>query len=389
MKTKTFDEYIKLAKEIHGDKYKYNQISKINNYLCLEIECINHGKFQKRISNHIIKKQGCPLCSKPQKLTNEMFIKKAIEIHQNKYDYSKVEYINGKNKICIICKIHGEFEQLPTNHLKGQNCPDCAGKKVTQNIFIKRSIDYHKNKYDYSLVKFKNMTEPVKIICKVHGIFEQLPRYHLDSNGCYKCSGITRNTEDFINNSKLIHNDLYNYSKVNYENTRKQVIIICKIHGEFKQTPNDHLNSYGCAKCSKSNYSKKCIEWLENIMKKDNIFIQHAKNIGEKKIKINNKLFKLDGYCEKTNTVYEFYGDIWHGNPLKYNENDINPINKKNMVNYIMIQLKEKNYLKLIIIMLLLFGKMNIIKNTKQFPLFFIILFNSFLSSTFLYFSYL
>ena len=76
-------------------------------------------------------------------------------------------------------------------------------------------------------------------------------------------------------------------------------------------------------------YSKIAILWLENIEKTDGKFIQHAGNIGEKKIKINNKLFKVDGYCENTNTIYEFYGDFWHGNPKIYDEKETHPLNKK------------------------------------------------------------
>ena len=68
---------------------------------------------------------------------------------------------------------------------------------------------------------------------------------------------------------------------------------------------------------------------MDEISKKENIFIQHIGNIGEKIIKINNKIFKLDGYCEKTNTIYEFLGDFWHGNPKIFNSNDINPVIKK------------------------------------------------------------
>jgi len=325
---KTFDDYVKKSKEIHSDKYEYISLKKIENVNFLEIKCFIHGIFEKKISNHINNKQGCPNCTKINKLTNDIFINRAKEKHGNKYNYSNVEYINGMNKVKIICSTHGIFEQLPQNHLNGQECPECACKKVTTKSFIERSIKLHGDKYDYSQVLFKVMTEPVKIICKIHGLFEQQPRYHLDSNGCYKCSGITKNTDDFIINSKLIHNDLFDYSKVKYESTRKQVIIICKTHGEFKQTPNDHLSGYGCLKCGKGNYSKISIKWLEEIMKKENIFIQHAMNIGEKVIIINNKKYKVDGYCEKTNTVYEFDGDIFHGNPNKYNKNDINPITK-------------------------------------------------------------
>lgn len=326
----TFEDYVKKAKLIHGDKYEYTELIKINKYSHLKIICKIHGEFIKRTGNHIVKKQGCSLCTKPAKLTTEMFIEKANNIHNNKYDYSESIYINGKNKIKIKCIQHGIFEQLPTNHLNGQNCPECqTNKKVTKEDFIKRSIKIHGNKYDYTNINFTIMTNPIEIICKNHGVFTQLPVYHVNGNGCYKCHGLTKTTEDFINKANKIHKNLYNYSKVKYENARKKILIICKQHGDFKQSPNDHLSGNGCTKCNKGNYSKVCIKWLDEISKKENIFIQHIGNTGEKILKINNKIFKLDGYCEKTNTIYEFLGDFWHGNPKIFNSNDINPVIKK------------------------------------------------------------
>jgi hypothetical protein len=122
---------------------------------------------------------------------------------------------------------------------------------------------------------------------------------------------------------------LYDYSKVEYKSAREKIIISCKTHDNFLQTPNDHLNGCGCQKCGLGNYSKICIEWLEKIMKNENIFIQHANNRGEVIIKINKKLLKFDGFCKETNTVYEFMGDFFHGNPKLYNQNDINPLSKK------------------------------------------------------------
>ncbi len=136
---------------------------------------------KKKISNHIHKKQGYPKCSfenssKIQRNTKETFINKAISIHCNKYDYSLVEYINTNTKVKILCKIHGEFEQLPINHYK-QNYPNCCkNAKITNDKFIERSKKIHGDKYDYSNVEYIHISKPVKIICKVHGEFEQTPR---------------------------------------------------------------------------------------------------------------------------------------------------------------------------------------------------------------------
>jgi len=136
-------------------------------------------------------------------------------------------------------------------------------------------------------------------------------------------------TEDFIKKANERHNNLYEYTKVDYDKSRKKVIIICKKHCEFEQTPNDHLNGCGCSKCETPSYSKVSLRWLSQIEKSLGYSIQHAGNKGEKKVRINNKLIKFDGYDDKTNTVYEFYGTIYHGDPRILNSKDINPINKK------------------------------------------------------------
>ena len=120
---------------------------------------------------------------------------------------------------------------------------------------------------------FKLLLQKVIITCKIHGDFIQRANDHLCGNGCYKCIGKIKNTNDFIEKANKRHNNLYDYSKVEYKNARNKIVIICKIHGEFKQSPTDHLNGCGCQKCGLGCFSKICIEWLESIIKKESIFI--------------------------------------------------------------------------------------------------------------------
>jgi hypothetical protein len=318
------------ANIIFNNKYKYIELLEKNNIKYLKIECNIHGFFEKSIYNHIKKSQGCSLCSKPSKLTKEMFIEKSNKIHGKTYDYSETKYIHGKEKIKIKCNKHGIFEMLPINHLKGQKCPTCSGRnKVTNELFIEKAKKIHGDKYDYSQIEYINTQTNIKIICKEHGEFIQMPLNHLKGNQCYRCSGIVKTTEDFINKAKKVHDNLYDYSKSIYNGTRKNIIIICEEHGEFIQKPNDHLSGNGCQKCCSMGFSKIAIEWLDGIMKKENIFIQHAGNIGEKEIILNYKRIKFDGYCEKTNSVYEFHGDYFHGNPKMYKKDDMNLLSKK------------------------------------------------------------
>jgi len=300
--------------------------------------------FLKKVFITILKKrQGCSLCSKPSKLTKEMFIEKSNKIHGKTYDYSETEYIHGKEKIKIKCNKHGIFEMLPINHLKGQKCPTCSGRnKVTNELFIEKAKKIHGDKYDYSQIEYVNAQTKIKIICREHGEFIQMPLNHLKGNQCYRCSGIVKTTEDFIYKANKVHNNLYDYSKTNYKTTRSKIIIICKSHGEFTQSPNDHLNGNGCQKCCSMGFSKIAIEWLDSIIKKENIFIQHALNIGEFTI----DKYKIDGYCKETNTCYEFNGSYYHGEPRLYDDNVVNNLVNKTMKELYDDTIKRENYIK-------------------------------------------
>lgn len=122
------------------------------------------------------------------------FIEKARRAHGDRYDYSKVEYKNNKTKVCIICAEHGEFWQTPNAHLKGNKCPKCAVidrsnlRRKGGDAFINEARIMHGDMYDYSNVDYKNVNTKVCIICPEHGEFWQTPKLHLSGCGCPKCS---------------------------------------------------------------------------------------------------------------------------------------------------------------------------------------------------------
>lgn len=164
----------------------------------IAIRCPDHGVFWQLPSNHLAG-QGCPLCrgiliGNLSRKGKDEFIKAACSLHQDKYDYSDVVYKNNKTKISIKCPQHGTFFQSPEAHLSGQWCPLCAidvissknRKSVDQ--FISEANEIHRNKYDYSLVVYKNNHVKVKIICPLHGIFYQTALNHLLGHGCPYCS---------------------------------------------------------------------------------------------------------------------------------------------------------------------------------------------------------
>jgi hypothetical protein len=201
------------------------------------------------------------------KKTTQEFIKEAMNIHGDKYDYSLVDYKTAKDKVKIICNIHGLFEQTPDSHInKKSNCQKCSGnKKLTTEEFILKAKLIHGNKYDYSLVDYVNDSNKVNIICLEHGIFIAKAGNHLRGDRCSMCTNNKKlTTEEFINKAKLIHGNKYNYSLVNYTNQSKKITIICDKHGEFKQNPNNHLNNNGCPICKESKGEKEIRNYLEN-----------------------------------------------------------------------------------------------------------------------------
>ena len=253
------EKFIEISNEVHGNKYDYTKSNFIDRLSRITIICPEHGEFEQCPSQHA-KGYGCPKCGIKSLFDDkETFIKKAIKIHGNKYDYSKVDYVGNKINIIVICQKHGEFKQRPRHHLLGYGCPTCLiedNKNSKMKKFIDDSIKIHGNKYDYSKVDYNNSSSNVIIVCPEHGEFEQQPRIHIGGGGCNKCnlSKMTKSKAKFIDDSIKIHGNKYDYSKVNYINNKKHIVIICPIHGEFTQEPNSHLKGYGCKKCSNDKY---------------------------------------------------------------------------------------------------------------------------------------
>jgi predicted RNA-binding Zn-ribbon protein involved in translation (DUF1610 family) len=233
---------------------------------------------------------------------NNLFIKKAKQIHGKKYDYSLVNYINNRIKIKIICPVHGEFEQIPRDHLSKKGCIKCGLNFKSKDDFVNKAIEIHKDKYDYSKVDYKTSKIKVKLICKKHGEFEQRPNDHLKGYGCPKCGFNLLSKNDFANKSSEIHNDKYDYSKVDYQNNKIKTKIICPVHGEFEQTPVNHLRGNGCPKCGAEIVISKAHQEIIDLIEEDKIINDRET------IKPN----ELDIYIPSKNIAIEFNGLYWH-----------------------------------------------------------------------------
>lgn len=327
----TTDIFIERATAIHGDKYDYSLTEYFGRKTKLLVICRVHGAFYIRPDRHLYG-GGCVKCiivrrTKPF----DIFLGQCYEVHGDRYDYSMSEYIGTNDKITIICRLHGKFFQTPYEHLRGRGCRKCGTAISSASIrkdtayFIDTCSKVHNNKYDYSKSIYTGMNEKISIICPIHGIFNQLAHAHCLGRGCAKCgimnSRPNRMTIDgFLEKAQNVHGNKYDYSLVSYQSYNDKVVIICRKHGEFNQRPSIHLTGAGCPKCSKI-ISKLEIEWLD--------YIGVPEEYRQQKRKINGKLYKMYACIDDTKTVYEFYGDFWHGNPGIFDPNDENGANHK------------------------------------------------------------
>lgn len=197
MRKSTIEEFIEKAKLIHGVKYDYSKVKYIGTNSKVVIICPNHGDFEQTPHNHLAD-QGCAACGSIKtgskiKSNTKDFIIKALEIHRDKYDYSKVNYTHSQEKVIIICPTHGEFTQQPTEHLRGRGYNKCGSlvaaesTKKSNEIFIQECINTHGYKYDYSKSIYVNAVTKVLIICPEHGEFYQRPSSHTEGQSCPAC----------------------------------------------------------------------------------------------------------------------------------------------------------------------------------------------------------
>lgn len=179
------------------------------------------------------------------------------KVHGSRYTYDNMYYINAHIKIKITCKDHGDFSQLPANHIKGHGCPKCKAKDSRRDqaeIFVQFN-KVHNNKYDYSDSEYTGMANKININCPDHGIFEQKAQNHLSGNGCKQCF-LKEKEEQRIAKAEyvfklcsFIHAERYDYSKTEYQRDDYKFTAVCKEHGEFEIVPRSHMLGMMCPTC--------------------------------------------------------------------------------------------------------------------------------------------
>ena len=332
-KIKSNDVFLLQARNTHGDAYEYLD-PYINSQTPIRTRCKKHDYiFTQNPSSHL-QRRGCPICGREiveasTRLTLEEFIRRSNIVHNNKYDYTPSEYIDGKTKTTIICPIHGPFEQKPSNHLAGHGCPKCAPNyPYSREDFIELASKTHNYKYDYSEVEWVNMLTDVTIICSIHGRYIQKPYHHVRGVGCPKCGIVTcheklmLSNEEFISRSIKTHGYRFDYSKSNYNNSQTKVCIICHEkdangieHGEFWQTPANHISGQGCPRCNESKGERTVALWLDS----HNIRYERQFIVTSEQVLFGRNRFAIDFYLPNYNTFIEFHGkqhyervEAWH-----------------------------------------------------------------------------
>ncbi len=329
--------FIEKSKLIHGDKYDYSLIDYKTRRKNVKI-LFNNIIYEQTPDKHLLGR--CPE-KNTSRLTINQFIERSKIIHGNKYDYSLVNYINISKSVKII--YNGIiYNQTPDSHLQGL-CPEKKYKNTY--IFIQQAKLIHGDKYDYSLVNYVDCFTEVKII--YNGIiYEQAPSYHLTGRCPEKLTKINYN---FIENSKKIHGDKYDYSLVNYKNNRTKVKIIH--NGKiYEQNPSSHLkgiNPDGSCPELKSIGEKKINEYLN--LKNINYTPQHTfdnckyvgKLIFDFYLSDNNILIEFDG-IQHFESI-EYFGGLTALNETIKKDNIKNLYAKNNNINLLRIKYTEMN----------------------------------------------
>jgi len=255
--------FIEKSNFIYNNQYNYSQSNYINNSTPLTITCPEHGTFTLTPDEHLSSLRGCPKCAKNNiTSTKEEVLKTFERVHKGKYEYPEFDYINGKQVIDILCKDHGIFKQKIETHKLGHGCKECGKTTSNTGDFIKKSTQTHGNLYDYSKSNYIRNKNRISIICPLHGEFKPFPSDHIRGEGCPKCNRDKNNIiflERFIKKSNIIHQGKYDYSNSKYLGRIDRISIICPVHGEFEQLVGDHLQGCGCPKCANEtlNYSSK------------------------------------------------------------------------------------------------------------------------------------
>lgn len=311
-----FSEFVKTATEAHNGAYTYSGEGWHGGQTKISLHCRVHDiAFTQIADMHMRGRTGCAKCeseksSATQSMPQEQFIEKCLEVHGSLYDLSLVDYKNSSAQITVVCRKHGKFSCRAGNFIhRKSGCPKCSYERNgersrhTLEAYLPRFEEAHGNTYTYNGVTVRGRTTYVNAVCGHHGGFEQTAQDHIRGIGCKKCSFKMWDQESFISEAKKVHGNTYDYSKTVYVKATEKVTITCRVHGDFTQAPNYHVNSgHGCKKCGASGPSAGQIEMYGFLSSLTECKSDYRFN-GRK---------ELDIYMPNLKLAVEYNGLIWH-----------------------------------------------------------------------------
>jgi hypothetical protein len=331
----TTSDFIEKSQIVYKNRFDYSCSNYLGFYETINVICKKHGMFETKPQLHLTGKSYCKSCKMEEQ--DEKWINKCVNKHNGFYSYKQIikeTALSRNHTLILICPIHGEFSMNLVGHIEGRGCKKCGDikqgktKLMSFEKFVAKSNSKHNDKYKYFAdlweKEYCNCYSKITIECPIHGLFKQTSDTHIGGAGCYDCGrdkiwdDRRPTTKEFIERSKSIHKGKYDYSATHYVSAKSELIVICPHHGEFSQIAEVHLRGMGCSKCV-SRVSKPEFAWLNSLGLPDDASHRQVKILGK----------KVDGFDPKTNTIYEFYGDYWHGNPNKFKPEDINKVVKK------------------------------------------------------------
>ena len=343
------NEYIinKLQNVFIDKSYDYSKVNwngRMSRSKVTVICKIHSIEWEAEIRN-LLNGHGCRECGIEK--SRKMFIKDFVgeskqKFGETRFDYSKISYKNAHQYVTLKCNLHNEeFTVIAREHLIATSggCPSChkINRSGTNHIHavslddLKERIDQiWGDEYIYDFTDYSHLQSKIQITCKKHNYtWKSTATNHVNGTsprGCRKC-GLEASAHSkrmpqhvFVNRSLALHENKYDYSQVNYINNSTPVKIICKTHNIYEMVPAMHLNGYGCPSCSTGGVSKGQLEWLGFLQKqsKYDIIYKGGNHNKEESFRFEGKLYRTDGYCKETKTVYEFLGCWYHGCPECY-----------------------------------------------------------------------
>ena len=327
-RTKSKDEFVRDAYKVHGKRYDYTKSNYEGSHTKIIITCRENGQGCPECGLEIVretgrKKRGIPCIRNGKVWTQESFILECTKVHDGKYDYSRTIFTTTNNTIVAECPIHGEFEQMAYDHVRGRGCERCGRSEI--GLARRMSFDQwkiiadqtHNHAYTYDKSSYTTSKGKVRIKCSKHGWFEQSAGMHAYAgHGCEDCgnerisSARTRTLDQLIKQARSVHGDAYDYSQIKSDPISNNVIydslgkvpINCKEHGTFSIAANNHIHlQQGCPQCAATKGESRVRQYLE-LNQFDYIFQWSEHDCRDK-----GKL-RFDFYVPDIHTVIEFDG---------------------------------------------------------------------------------